>query len=267
MPDTHLTTEPDSQALISAENLTVRFGGLPAIKNVNVSIGAGEIVTLIGPNGAGKSTLVRALLGLIVPTDGTITRRPNVRIGYVPQHVSVDDTLPLTVERFLRLGGRASQDQLEKSLAEVGALDVITSQFQKISGGERRRVLLARALLRNPDLLVLDEPTSGVDVTGQADIYKLIGSIRKAHNCGVLLVSHDLHLVMAETDQVLCLNGHVCCSGHPSHVSQDPAYLELFGHESAQGLAVYTHHHDHTQDHDHENADHEEPGYHGAPHG
>ena len=203
---------------------------------------------------------MRALLGLIAPTDGTISRRTDVRIGYVPQHVSVDDTLPLSVERFLRLGGRTSQDQLEKALAEVGALDVIASPFQKISGGERRRVLLARALLRDPDLLVLDEPTSGVDITGQADIYKLIGTIRKTHNCGVLLVSHDLHLVMAETDQVLCMNGHVCCSGHPSHVSQDPAYLELFGHETAQGLAVYTHHHDHThdhtQDHDHDHGDH-----------
>lgn len=255
VPDTYLPIELDSQALISAQNLTVQFGGLPAIENVNVSIKAGEIVTLIGPNGAGKSTLVRALLGLVTPTDGSIHRRPDIRIGYVPQYVSVDDTLPLTVERFLRLGAPANQARLEKVLAEVGASDVILSPFQKISGGERRRVLLARALLRDPDLLVLDEPTSGVDVTGQADIYKLIGMIRKTHNCGVLLVSHDLHLVMAETDQVLCMNGHVCCSGNPSHVSQDPAYLELFGRETAQGLAIYTHHHDHTHDHDH--ADHE----------
>ena len=256
MPVTHLPTESSDNVLISAHNLTVRFGGLPAIQNVNVSIGAGEIVTLIGPNGAGKSTLVRALLGLIAPTNGTIQRRANVCIGYVPQYVTVDDTLPLTVERFLRLGASVSRTQLEEVLAEVGAASVIESPFQKISGGERRRVLLARALLRNPNLLVLDEPTSGVDVTGQADMYKLIGAIRKTHNCGVLLVSHDLHLVMAETDQVLCMNGHVCCSGNPSYVSQDPAYLELFGRETAQGLAVYTHHHDHTHDHGHHHTEH-----------
>jgi zinc transport system ATP-binding protein len=249
MPDTSLQNQHSDNTLISAQNLTVRFGGLPAIQNVNVSIAKGEILTLIGPNGAGKSTLVRALLGLISPTDGTILRRPDISIGYVPQYVTVDETLPLTVERFLKLGASASREQLEEVLAEVGVSSVIESPFQKISGGERRRVLLARALLRNPDLLVLDEPTSGVDVTGQAEIYKLIGAIRKTHNCGVLLVSHDLHLVMAETDQVLCMNGHVCCSGNASYVSQDPAYLELFGRETAQGLAVYTHHHDHTHDH------------------
>ncbi len=258
MLDMDVTTKGTDNTLISAHDLTVRFGGLPAIQNINVSIEAGEIVTLIGPNGAGKSTLVRALLGLITPTDGTIYRRPNICIGYVPQYVTVDDTLPVTVERFLRLGASTSRTQLEEVLVEVGAPSVIKSPFQKISGGERRRVMLARALLRNPDLLVLDEPASGVDVMGQVDIYKLIGKIRKNHNCGVLLVSHDLHLVMDQTDQVLCMNGHVCCSGKPSHVSQDPAYLELFGREAVQGLAVYVHHHDQTHDHGYDYTEHQD---------
>ena len=244
VPDTYLPIELDSQALISAQNLTVQFGGLPAIENVNVSIKAGEIVTVIGPNGAGKSTLVRALLGLVTPTGGSIHRRPDVRIGYVPQYVSVDDTLPLTVERFLRLGAPANQARLEKVLAEVGASDVILSPFQKISGGERRRVLLARALLRDPDLLVLDEPVQGVDFSGELDLYELIARIRDRRGCGVLLVSHDLHLVMASTDRVVCLNHHICCAGHPEVVKRYPVYLALFGSRAAESLAVYAHDHD-----------------------
>jgi len=238
----------ETGVLIDARGVTVRFGVLPAIEGVDLVLRRGEIVTLIGPNGAGKSTLVRVALGLLAPGGGSVRRRPGIRIGYVPQQVHVEETLPLTVGRFLHLAGTVAGADVEAALGEVGAAHVLDVAFQRISGGERRRVLLARALLRKPDLLVLDEPTAGVDVTGQADIYRLIGAIRRRHGCGVLLVSHDLHLVMAETDQVLCLNGHVCCHGHPEQVSRDPAYLELFGREASDALAVYTHRHDHTHD-------------------
>ena len=163
---------------------------------------------------------------------------------YTPE--SVDSVLPLTVRRFLTLASRCSEAALRQALAEVGVAQLLESPVQGISGGELQRVMLARALLREPDLLILDEPVQGVDVNGQVELFELIGEIRDRHRCGILMVSHDLHLVMAKTDRVFCLNQHVCCSGHPAAVSSDPAYLELFGTHPA--LAVYTHHHDHIKD-------------------
>jgi len=234
-----------SAALIAGEGLVVRHGQRRVLDRVSVSVTPGEIVTLIGPNGAGKTTLVRVLLGLQRAEAGRVTRRPGLTVGYVPQRLAVDPSLPLTVARFLALaapGGRAAVGEL---LAEVGAGRCAGQQLAELSGGELQRVLLARALARKPDLLVLDEPVQSVDFAGQIELYHLIGEIRRRRGCGILLVSHDLHLVMSATDRVLCMNQHLCCSGAPETVSRHPEYLRLFGPRAAAELAVYTHHHDH----------------------
>ncbi len=236
-----------SEPLIRLQQVSVGFRQESVLENVQLTVNAGEIVTLIGPNGAGKTTLVRAVLGLLKPDSGSVWRKPRLRIGYMPQKLTVDPTLPLSVLRFLRLVPGVDRHTALAALAEVGAEQVIDSPLQNISGGELQRVLLARALLREPELLVLDEPVQGVDVAGQAELYRLITQLRDRHGCGVLMVSHDLHLVMSTTDQVVCLNRHVCCSGHPEQVSGDPAFVELFG-QDAQSLAIYHHHHDHAHD-------------------
>ena len=230
--------------LIRLEQVSVTFAGQSTLERIDLQVRPGEIVTLIGPNGAGKTTLVRAVLGLLQPTSGVVWRQPRLRIGYMPQKLVVEATLPLSVLRFLRLLPGVSRSKAEAALEEVGAAQVIHKPVQTISGGEMQRVLLARALLREPQLLVLDEPVQGVDVAGQSELYGLITRLRDRYGCGVLMVSHDLHLVMSTTDQVVCLNHHVCCSGHPEQVSGDPAFIELFG-EHAPGLAIYHHHHDH----------------------
>lgn len=233
--------------LIEAVGITVQFGGSAALMEVHATVCEGEAVTIIGPNGAGKTTLVRAMLGLIEPNEGKIVRRPGLRIGYMPQKLSVDATLPMTVRRFLSFACSANngreRDRLVSTLDEVGASHVLKSPLQEVSGGELQRVLLARALLREPDLLVLDEPVRGVDIGGQADLYRLIGRIRDERKCGVLMVSHDLHLVMAATDRVICLNQRVQCAGHPESVAQDERYASLFGDPAtARAYAVYQHH-------------------------
>ncbi len=237
-------TEP----LLTVENVNFAIRGNLILQAVNLQVSAGEIVALIGPNGAGKSTLVRVVLGLIRPDSGRIRLNPGLRIGYMPQRLAIDDTLPLTVQRFITLGAPASRERVRAVLAEVGAAHVLDSPVQAISGGELQRMLLARALLREPDLLVLDEPIQGVDLTGQYELYDLISNLRRQRGCGILMVSHELQLVMATTDHVLCLNRHVCCSGHPDHVARDPAYLELFGLDGVRRLAIYHHHHNHRHD-------------------
>jgi len=236
-----------SEALVRVDNLSVSFAGRTTLHQVSLTLEPGQIVTLIGPNGAGKTTLVRSVLGLLEPQQGRVWRRPKLRIGYMPQKLQVDPTLPLSVLRFLRLVPGVGRAEAIAALAQVGAQQVLDTPLQQVSGGELQRVLLARALLREPQLLVLDEPVQGVDVAGQAELYRLISQLRDRLGCGVLMVSHDLHLVMSATDQVICLNQHVCCSGHPEQVSGDPAFLELFG-QDARSLAIYHHHHDHAHD-------------------
>ena len=233
--------------LISGKDLSLKFGERNILSDVSLSINKGEIVTLIGPNGAGKTSLVRVVLGLQKPTSGQLVRQNKLRIGYMPQKLHIEASLPLTVKRFLRLAAK-DQQAIEESLQLTGIPQLIDSPMQSLSGGETQRVLLARALLRKPDLLVLDEPVQGVDVAGQSALYRLIAEIRDQRGCGVLMVSHDLHLVMAATDTVICLNQHVCCHGHPESVTEDPAYLELFGQTTQSGIAIYTHHHDHDHD-------------------
>jgi zinc transport system ATP-binding protein len=237
-----------AEPLLIVERVSLAIRGNPILRDVNIQVAAGEIVALIGPNGAGKSTLARVALGLIRADSGRVWRKPGARVGYMPQRLVVDNALPLTVRRFVTLGAPASRERVRETLAEVGAARLLDAPVQAISGGEMQRVLLARALLREPELLVLDEPIQGVDLTGQYELYDLIGGLRRRRGCGILMVSHELHLVMATTDHVLCLNRHVCCSGHPEHVARDPAYLELFGLDGARRLAVYHHHHDHRHD-------------------
>jgi len=228
--------------------LDVCFGAARVLNHVDLTIGQGEIVSLIGPNGAGKSTLVRATVGLLKPSAGRIWRRPGLRLGYVPQRLSIDRVLPLTVRRFLELARAAPGQDVGTALQEVDAAALAGQQVHGLSGGEFQRVLLARALLRGPHLLVLDEPLQGVDFGGQLALYDLIGRLRDRHGLGVLMVSHDLHIVMAATDRVVCLNHHVCCAGAPEAVTRDPHYIALFGPEAARRLAVYTHAHDHEHD-------------------
>ena len=237
-----------SPPLIEARGVSVRFGRKRVLDTVSLSVRAGEILTLVGLNGAGKSTLVRTILGIVEPDGGKVVRSPGLRIGYSPQHMPRDPILPLTVQRFLTLGARASREALDAVLAEVGAGSILRYPLSEISGGEMQRVLLARALLRKPQLLVLDEPLSGVDVAGQGELYRLIARIRDRHGCGVLLVSHDIHLVMAASDTVVCLNRHVCCTGQPSSVLRNPEFLSLFGPSLSETLAVYQHTHDHRHD-------------------
>jgi zinc transport system ATP-binding protein len=227
--------------LLELTDVNLIRGQWQLLQQVSLKVGRGEILTIIGPNGAGKTTLVRVALGLLPPTAGRVQRLPGIGIGYMPQSLHIDPTFPLTVKRFLSMAGKEHHNKVLPLLEEVGAARLLDSPLQNISGGEMQRVLLARALMRDPDLLVLDEPVQGVDVHGQVELYQLITRIRDERRCAVLMVSHDLHLVMAATDRVLCLNRHICCSGTPEVVTNDPAFLELFGPLAVQNLAVYAH--------------------------
>ncbi|MDR0807487.1 MAG: zinc ABC transporter ATP-binding protein ZnuC [Enterobacteriaceae bacterium] len=235
-------------SLLNLENISVVFGSRNVLSNISLTLDAGQILTLLGPNGAGKSTLVRVVLGLIAPTSGKVSCPKDLRIGYVPQKLYLDPTLPLTVERFMYLRPHVKKADIIPALSRVQAKHLINMPMQKLSGGETQRVLLARALLNRPQLLVLDEPTQGVDVNGQLALYDLIERLRNELNCAVLMVSHDLHLVMAKTDEVLCLNQHICCSGAPETVSEHPEFIAMFGKHGAQQLAIYHHHHNHQHD-------------------
>jgi zinc transport system ATP-binding protein len=238
----------DPAALISARGLRLARAGRPILIDIDIDIGSREIVTLIGPNGAGKTMLVRSLLGLEPFDGGEVRRGDNVVIGYAPQRFDIDRAIPLTVARFISLGRRGSRAEIERVLADVGAGSLFDRQLAELSGGELQRVVLARALIRSPNLLVLDEPVRGVDYAGEAELYTLIGKLRRERGFGVLLVSHDLHVVMAQSDRVICLNRHVCCSGVPQSVAQHPEYARLFGPTAARALGLYHHHHDHRHD-------------------
>ncbi len=217
------------------------------LQAIDLTLMPGKIVSVVGPNGAGKTTLVKLVVGLLAPTEGFIKRAQGLSIGYMPQKIHISPIFPLSVLRFLQLNQTWSEQELMAMLDEVGVSHVLHSSLDAISGGELQRVLLARALLRKPQLLVLDEPAQGVDLIGQGELYDLIAKIRDRHHCAILMVSHDLNLVMARTDTVVCLNQHICCSGHPEQVSRDPAFAQMFG-KAAAGLAFYTHHHDHHHD-------------------
>lgn len=253
-------------ALIEARGLTIHRPGTSEVvlAGVDFRIGAGEIVTVVGPNGSGKSSLVRALLGHVALASGQVTRRAGLSIGYVPQRVQLDSAIPMTVRRFLSLPRRIRDDEAAAALSRTGVSGLERRQLAQLSGGQFQRVLLARALLHKPDLLVLDEPTQGLDQPGIVAFYRLIEDIRQETRAAVLMVSHDLLVVMRASDRVVCLNGHVCCEGTPEHVSAAPAYRAMFGAGAQGTLALYRHHHDH--DHDHDDSHAGGHGHGGRPH-
>ncbi len=235
-----------AESLISLENAGVRRSGRWLVRGVDLNVHRGEIVTLIGPNGSGKSTTVKMATGIEKPSEGRVERQPGLKIGYVPQKLSIDWTMPLTVRRLMTLTGPLAQAEMEAALEAAGIGHMQDARVAHLSGGEFQRALLARAIARKPDLLVLDEPVQGVDFSGEIALYDLIADIRRKTGCGILLISHDLHVVMAETDTVICLNGHVCCRGTPQVVSKSEEYRTLFGPKAASAIAIYAHHHDHT---------------------
>jgi zinc transport system ATP-binding protein len=230
-----------SKPIIAAENLSYAINGKQILKNISLKVKKGEIVSIIGPNGAGKTTLINSLLGLLPNTIGNIYKDPNLKIGYMPQKLHIDPILPLTVKYFLTMG--VTNADIRPILEQVKIPHLINAQMHELSGGEHQRALLARALLTKPNLLVLDEPAQGVDLIGQAELYQLLADIRDKQQCSIIIVSHDLQIVMAQTDYVLCLQQHICCHGKPEQVSSDPAFIKLFG--KIPGLALYAHQHDH----------------------
>lgn len=242
--------------LISTENLSVHYGAKTVLQDVSLSVGPGEIVTIVGPNGSGKTSLLRALIGAVQPVSGRVTHRPGLRIGYVPQKLHIDPTLPMTVERFLRLPGRVPRSACAEALRTAEVPDLTQRQMSGLSGGQFQRVLLARALINKPDLLLLDEATQGLDQPGSAAFYRRVAEVRETTGCAVLMISHELHVVMSASDRVICLNGHVCCEGAPEIVSSAPEYRALFGTGTGGALALYRHEHDHAHDencgHDHD---------------
>ncbi|KEY91298.1 zinc import ATP-binding protein [Candidatus Photodesmus blepharus] len=230
--------------LVELRNIQVCFGKKNVLDSVTLTLKKGKITTLIGPNGAGKSTLIKVLLGLQPMHDGEVIKKRKLRVGYVPQKTNLNDLLPLNVNSFLKLAGKFSEQEILEALKLVGAEHLTANSIHKLSGGENRRVLIARALLQRPNLLVLDEPAQGVDVQGQIDLYGLIDSIRHRFNCAVFMASHDLYFVMAKTDKVICLHHHICCSGTPENITKHPNYIALFGQYQSGGLSLYHHQHD-----------------------
>jgi zinc transport system ATP-binding protein len=243
-----------SEPLIEATELCVRRHGGLVLDKVSLTLGERDFITLIGPNGAGKSVLLRHLLKLESPNSGTVKHRQGIRIGYVPERFQIDPTLPMPVRRFLTLNNNQSAEAVEALALEANCGGLLDKPLANLSGGELQRVLLARALSGNPHVLMLDEPAQNLDVSGQLQFYQLIDALYEKRNLSVLMVSHDLHMVMSSTRQVVCLYHHICCSGAPDSVARDPEFVQMFGAEMAQMMAVYQHSHAHDHTHDHEHA-------------
>lgn len=236
------------ETLVDVEQVSFKTAHKLILEDITFKVNRAQIVTLIGPNGAGKTALLKIILGLYKPTAGFVRTAPNLRIGYMPQALSVESLMPINVQRFLLLSPRAQLPKCMQLAKDLGIEQLLDLPIQTLSGGELQRVLLTRALLNDPDLLVLDEPAQGIDINGQAALYQLITRARAKLSCAIIMVSHDLHLVIAGTDQVICLNRHICCSGSPGDVAQNPEFIHLFGSKIANELALYTHHHDHQHD-------------------
>ncbi|WP_170387041.1 metal ABC transporter ATP-binding protein [Ruegeria atlantica] len=235
--------------LITVDNLSVRYGSNTVLRHVDMTIEPGEIVTIVGPNGSGKTSLLRAIIGATKPSVGQVSLKPGLKIGYVPQKLHIDPTLPISVERFMRLTNRVSRKQCTEALETAGVPDLLTRQMSQLSGGQFQRVLLARALINRPEVLLLDEATQGLDQPGSAAFYHQIENVRRETGCAILMISHELHVVMSASDRVVCLNGHVCCAGSPAVVASAPEYRALFGTGTGGALALYRHDHDHDHDH------------------
>nr|WP_325248353.1 metal ABC transporter ATP-binding protein [Amylibacter sp.] len=232
-------------SLIEVHNLSIRYGGNTVLSNVSLKVEPGEIVTIVGPNGSGKTSLLRAIIGAVKPTKGRVMRGADVKLGYVPQKLHIDPTLPMNVARFLALPQGVPLDGIKAALNQAGVPDLANSQMSRLSGGQFQRVLLARALIGKPQILLLDEATQGLDQPGSAAFYRQIDTVRRETGCAVLMISHELHVVMSASDRVICLNGHVCCEGAPEVVASAPEYRALFGSGTMGALALYRHDHDH----------------------
>ena len=234
----------EKNILVKLNNVGIQQDEKWLVKGVSLEVEKGKIVTLIGPNGSGKSTTAKIALGIYKNIEGNVEKFTN-NVGYVPQKISIDWTLPLRVKDFMVLTDNIKDELIDEALSLTGVIHLKEKNLGNLSGGEFQRVLLARAISKKPELLVLDEPVQGVDFTGEIALYELIKKISEKLNCGILLISHDLHTVMSATDHVVCLNGHVCCSGSPKDVARNNEYKALFGEQASQTLAVYEHKHDH----------------------
>ena len=233
--------------LIKINALNVQYGGKKVLQNLDLCLNKREIVTIVGPNGSGKTTLFKAIIGTAPISSGKVKLKPNLKIGYVPQQLNIDGSLPLTVSRFLQIAQSNDEKSLKEALEMVGIEDILKAQISKLSGGQMQRVLLARAIINQPDVLLLDEATRGLDQPGAAAFYRLIENIRKDTGCAVLMISHDLHVVMAASDRVICLNGHICCEGAPQTVATSPQYKALFGTDVDGAFGLYQHSHNHSR--------------------
>lgn len=234
--------------LISLNSVTLGYDGQIVLRDIDLTVKRGEIITIVGPNGSGKTSMMRALIGALVPTTGSIVRSRALRLGYVPQKLNIDHSFPITLRRFLSVPKRINPEQVTEAASLVGMGDFLDQQIATLSGGQFQRALLARAIIDAPDLLLLDEPTQGLDQNGSARFYQLIADLKEKLDCAIVLVSHDLHVVMSASDRVICLNGHICCEGTPSVVSSAPEYRALFGSGTQGALAIYQHQHDHVHD-------------------
>ena len=235
--------------LVKLENAGVQRMSKWLVKEISFEISQGQIVTLIGPNGSGKTTTAKIILNIMNADEVQITRNTD-KMAYVPQKINIDWTMPLRVIDFMKITNNLNNNQVIESLTTTGVDKLLYNQIHNLSGGEFQRVLIARAIAKKPDLLVLDEPVQGVDYNGEIALYNLIKKISVNLNCGILLISHDMHFVMSTTDHVVCLNGHICCSGTPSSVVKNPEYIKLFGEHNSETLSYYQHHHDHSHDND-----------------
>jgi len=236
-------------SLVKLENAGVYKSSKWLVRGVSLELYNGQIVTLIGPNGSGKTTTAKMILNIVNADEGFVTTNTR-KMAYVPQKINIDWTLPLRVIDFMNLTSNISHTKIIEALSLTGVEKLLYNEVRNLSGGEFQRVLLARAIAKKPDLLVLDEPVQGVDFNGEIALYNLINNISDTLNCGILLISHDIHFVMSSTDHVICLNGHICCSGTPSAVAKNPAYIKLFGEHTASTLSLYEHHHDHSHSSD-----------------
>ena len=235
----------NKKTLVKLENASVEKNKKILVKHISLEVKQGEIVTLIGPNGSGKTTTAKMALGINKNFEGSVQRYTN-HIGYVPQKVMIDWTLPIRVNDFMQLTSKINPGEVNEALSFTGVDHLKNKNLNELSGGEFQRVLIARAIAKKPELLVLDEPVQGVDFKGEISLYELIRSISERTNCGILLISHDLHVVMSATDYVVCLNGHICCSGTPKKVANSNQYRELFGDRASTMLSIYEHNHDHS---------------------
>jgi zinc transport system ATP-binding protein len=232
--------------LLSTNSISVKYGSNIVLRDVSLSIEEGEIITIVGPNGSGKTSLVKTIIGAMSPFQGSVSLKKNLRIGYIPQRINIDQTLPMTVQRFLNLTHKISKNECLSVLRTAGVPDLLQNQMSNLSGGQFQKVLLARALQGSPDILILDEASQGLDQAGSAAFYKQIESVRNEKGCAVLMISHELHVVMSASDKVICMNGHICCSGEPEAVANMPEYHGLFGAGTEGTLALYRHNHDHS---------------------